>query len=325
MPSVRSVFRISRSISTFSPRSSAGCASRSSSMSATLLELVRERLALAVVDRVRNVGPVEQLGEVEPLLLPVVLTALLDVEELDAADHLVDAAEAELGHELAQLLARSTGGTERRSPACRRSACAAPDPGSRCRPGRCSGGRRASGCSRARPAAPVEKPNSSAPSSAAIATSRPVLRPPSVCTRMRPRRSFSTSVCCVSASPISHGMPACLIDASGDAPVPPSMPLISTPSALPLATPAAIVPTPLTDDELHADARAAVGVLQVVDQLREVLDRVDVVVRRRRDQADARRRVAHARDRLVDLVAGQLAALAGLRALRDLDLQSRRS
>ena len=93
----------------------------------------------------------------------------------------------------------------------------------------------------------VEKPNSSAPSSAAITTSRPVFRPPSVCTRMRPRRSFSTSVCCVSARPISQGTPAYLIDASGEAPVPPSCPLISTPSALPFATPAAIVPTPVSD------------------------------------------------------------------------------
>ena len=77
-------------------------------------------------------------------------------------------------------------------------------------------------------------------------------------------------------------------------------------------------------DQLDADARAAVGVLQVVDQLGEVLDRVDVVVRRRRDQPDARRRVPRLRDRRVDLGAGQLAALAGLRALRHLDLQFRR-
>ena len=39
-------------------------------------------------------------------------------------------------------------------------------------------------------------------------------------------------------------MPACLIDVSGDAPVPPSWPLMSTTSACALATPAAIVPTP---------------------------------------------------------------------------------
>ena len=47
-------------------------------------------------------------------------------------------------------------------------------------------------------------------------------------------------------------------------------------------------------DQLHADARPVVRVLQVVDELRQVLDRVDVVVRRRRDEADARRRVADA-------------------------------
>ena len=42
---------------------------------------------------------------------------------------------------------------------------------------------------------------------------------------------------------------------------------------------------------------------------------------RRRDQADAGHRVADRADVAVDLVAGQLAALAGLRALRHLDLQ----
>jgi hypothetical protein len=87
-------------------------------------------------------------------------------------------------------------------------------------------------------------PYSSAPRSAAIATSRPVFSWPSVSTRMRERRSFITSTCCVSARPSSHGMPACLMDVSGDAPVPPSWPLISTTSAFALATPAATVPTP---------------------------------------------------------------------------------
>ena len=45
-------------------------------------------------------------------------------------------------------------------------------------------------------------------------------------------------------------------------------------------------------DELHRDARRGVRAAEVVDQLLEVLDRVDVVMRRRRDQADARRREA---------------------------------
>ena len=74
-------------------------------------------------------------------------------------------------------------------------------------------------------------------------------------------------------------------------------------------------------DELDRDARFRVGAAQVVDQLLEVLDRVDVVVGRRRDQPDARRGQPDAGDVAVDLVARQLAALARLRALGHLDLQ----
>ena len=74
-------------------------------------------------------------------------------------------------------------------------------------------------------------------------------------------------------------------------------------------------------DQLHGDARLRIDVFQIVDQLRQILDRVDIVVRRRRNQAHAGNRVPHARDRLVHFVAGQLAAFAGLGALRHLDLQ----
>ena len=80
-------------------------------------------------------------------------------------------------------------------------------------------------------------------------------------------------------------------------------------------------PDPHLRHELHGDARLRIGAAKVVDELLQVLDRVDVVVRRRRDEADAGRRQAHARDVAVDLVPRQLAALAGLRALRHLDLQ----
>ncbi len=73
--------------------------------------------------------------------------------------------------------------------------------------------------------------------------------------------------------------------------------------------------------QLDADARVVVAVLQIVDQLRQILDGINVVVRRRRDQADARRRMADLGDPRINLVAGQLAALAGLGALRHLDLQ----
>ena len=74
-------------------------------------------------------------------------------------------------------------------------------------------------------------------------------------------------------------------------------------------------------DQLDADPRVRVDRGEIVDELREILDRVDVVVRRRRDQRDAGRRAPHLRDAIVDLRAGQLTAFARLRALRDLDLQ----
>ncbi len=74
-------------------------------------------------------------------------------------------------------------------------------------------------------------------------------------------------------------------------------------------------------DQLHGDARLRIDVLQVVDQLRQIFNRVNVVMRRRRNQAHAGNGVAQLRDDVVHLVAGQLAAFAGLRALRHLDLQ----
>ena len=92
----------------------------------------------------------------------------------------------------------------------------------------------------------VANPNSSAPRSAPITTSRPVFIWPSACTAMRPRSLLSTSVCCVSATPISQGLPAYLIDDNGEAPVPPSWPEMVTWSALAFATPAATVPTPIS-------------------------------------------------------------------------------
>src|SRR3546814_5898041 len=68
--------------------------------------------------------------------------------------------------------------------------------------------------------------------------------------------------------------------------------------------------------QLHGDARGRIDVAQVVDELRKVLDRIDVVVRRRGDEADARRRMKDCGDMRVLLVAGQLAALTRLGALR---------
>ena len=96
----------------------------------------------------------------------------------------------------------------------------------------------------------LAKPNSSAPSSAATTTSRPVLSWPSVWTTIRSRSLLRSSVCWVSASPSSHGVPACLRLVSGAAPVPPSWPEMSTTSACALDTPAATVPTPTSETSL---------------------------------------------------------------------------
>ena len=109
--------------------------------------------------------------------------------------------------------------------------------------------------------AAVPKLYSSAPRRAAIITWRPVLKPPSTRRRTRPRSPLSTRARWVSASPISHGMPACLMDDSGLAPVPPLPPEMCTTSASALTTPAAMVPT-LSVDTSFTDTWAALTCLR---------------------------------------------------------------
>ena len=72
--------------------------------------------------------------------------------------------------------------------------------------------------------------------------------------------------------------------------------------------------------QLHADVGMRRHVFQVVNQLCQILDRVDIVMRRRRNQADARHAVAQEADVVAHLAARQLAALARLGALGHLDL-----
>ena len=73
--------------------------------------------------------------------------------------------------------------------------------------------------------------------------------------------------------------------------------------------------------QLHRNSRRGIYVLQIVDQLRQILDGINVVMRRRGNQTHAGDGMAYARDHLIHFVARQLAALAGLGALGDLDLQ----
>ena len=72
--------------------------------------------------------------------------------------------------------------------------------------------------------------------------------------------------------------------------------------------------------ELERGAHVGVEVAPALDHQLDVLDRVEVVVHGRRDELVARLAAALLRDARGDLLARQLAALAGLGALRELDL-----
>ena len=91
----------------------------------------------------------------------------------------------------------------------------------------------------------VPIPNSSAPIIAAITTSLPVFKPPSVLKVTLCLRLFNVKIWCASVKPISQGIPAYLTLVCGLAPVPPECPDIRITSALAFATPAAIVPIPV--------------------------------------------------------------------------------
>src|SRR6185437_4310628 len=73
--------------------------------------------------------------------------------------------------------------------------------------------------------------------------------------------------------------------------------------------------------QLDADAGGAVGILEVEDQLCEVFDGIDVVVRGRGDEAYAGGGVADLTDPFVHFVAGKLAAFTGFGSLRHFDLE----
>src|SRR6266498_2382104 len=111
------------------------------------------------------------------------------------------------------------------------------------------------------------KPNSSAPRRAAMTTSRPVFKPPSTARRTRERRVPAMRTWATSASPISHGAPAVVTrheDRVG----------VGLDDARRDRADAG------GGDELDADTGARIDALQVVDQLRQVLDGIDVVMGR---------------------------------------------
>ena len=72
--------------------------------------------------------------------------------------------------------------------------------------------------------------------------------------------------------------------------------------------------------QLHRDPGIFIGIFQIIDELRQILDGIDVMVRRRRDQAHAGRGMSGLRDPGVYLPCRQMSALSGLRALSHFDL-----
>ena len=73
-------------------------------------------------------------------------------------------------------------------------------------------------------------------------------------------------------------------------------------------------------DQLDADGGRRVDVLQVMNKLRQVLNRINIVMRRRRDQTHARHRETQLGNVFTHLISWQLTAFAGLGTLRHFNL-----
>jgi hypothetical protein len=106
----------------------------------------------------------------------------------------------------------------------------------------------------------VAKPNSSAPSSAAdghVAAGLDLAV--GTCTRMRLAQVVLDQHLLGLGQAQLPGQPGVLDGLRGEAPVPPSWPLMSTRSALPLATPAAMVPTPTSETSFTRPSRSGLA------------------------------------------------------------------
>ena len=72
--------------------------------------------------------------------------------------------------------------------------------------------------------------------------------------------------------------------------------------------------------QLDRNSRIFIGIFQIIDQLRQILDRIDIVMRRRRDQGYTRGRISGLCNPRIHLSARQMTALTRFSALRHLDL-----
>ena len=73
--------------------------------------------------------------------------------------------------------------------------------------------------------------------------------------------------------------------------------------------------------QFHRHLTARVDLLEIVNQLRQIFDRIDIVMWRRADQSHAFGRMPQAGDEIGHLHARQLSTLAGLGPLRHFDFQ----
>ncbi len=73
-------------------------------------------------------------------------------------------------------------------------------------------------------------------------------------------------------------------------------------------------------DQFDADPRLRIGIFQVIDQLRQIFDRVNIMVRRWADQPYTRCRIADSGDGFIDFAARQFPAFTGFGPLGYLDL-----
>ena len=132
----------------------------------------------------------------------------------------------------------------------------------------------------------VAKPNSSAPSSAGhghVPARSSACRRPPCATRLR-RPLQRQRLVRLRPRPAPRAAPRCGWSVRGAAPVPPSASGDENHLRAGLGHARGHGAHARLADQLDADARPAVGALEVVDQLRQILDGVDVVMGRRRDQ-----------------------------------------
>jgi len=286
-PAVRSVLRIVVTIRTGAPRSSAACACAIRRRSRILGSCVL-RLAFVDVHALRRIRLVEELREIEPLRLPV-LDDLTLVEHLHLPDHLGKGAEAHRRHQLARPLRRRRRKKLMTCSVLADEALAQHRVLSR-HPHRAgvevtlahhdAAGRDQR---RGREAELVGAEHGAHHDVAAGADA--AVDPAPRCARAAgwPPKSDGFS-----ARPIYQGEPACLIEVSGEAPVPPSKPAMVTWSARALETPGGDRSNADSETSFTDTKPSGLTVLEVEDELRQILDRIDVVVRWRRNEARRR-------------------------------------